>query len=151
MYEDESDPLVKKIWERCLDQEIIHLHKAAELLRKTDKKDWREVIPNGDFPELVKLGSNIEYVRKVLAKTVNNTADRESYVNINKLPKSADFFSYQRKVNTSNVNNVASHKITQDYMNRHGKDYRFETGVNPVKDLRDRQTDNTSLGRLPTA
>lgn len=151
MYEDESDPHVKSIWEKCLAQEIIHLHIAAELLRKTDKKDWREVLPCGDFPETIKLGSNVQYVRKVLAKTVNNTADRESYVDINKLPKNADFFSYQRKVNTSNVNHVASHKITQDYMDKHGKDYRFETGVNPIKDLRDRSHDNTDVGRCPTA
>ncbi len=150
MYQDESDEHVRQIWERCLEQEIVHLHKAVQLLQKYEKKDWQSVIPNnGEFPELIKLQSNIDYVRKVLARTVNNTADRESYTNIAKLPDNADFFKYQQKVNTRNPKNVISHKFTQDYMDRHGKDYRYEVKANPIKELRDRTNDNYQVGRVP--
>ena len=146
MLNDESDPRIKEIWEMLLEQEIAHLSAAVENLRKYEKKDWNEVLPQGEFPELVKLQSNIEYVRKILKSTVTNTALREGYVDINDLDSSANFFKYQNKVNKK-PEDVASHKVIVDHINRFGEDYRFETKENPVKELQDRTVDNLCIGR----
>ena len=147
MLNDESNPNVKKIWERFLEQEIAHLHAAVENLKKYENKDWQEVIPKGEFPELVKFRSNIDYIRKILKGTVTKTANRESYVELSKLKITADFFKYQKKVNTK-PEDVASHKVIVDHINQFGEDYRFETKPNPVDELKDRTTDNISLGRV---
>lgn len=147
MYQDETDNYVRQVWERCLEQEIVHLHKANQLLKKYENKDWQCVLPQGDFPDLIKLHSNIDYVRKVLAKTANNTANLEGYIDVCDLPDNAEFFKYQCKVNTKKPDNVMSHKFIQDYMDKNGKDYRFEIKENPIPALRDRQNDNYTVGR----
>ena len=77
MMHDETDKSIKKIWERLFEQELTHLHEALKLLRKYEKKDWSDVIPEGYYPELISFHSNKEYVRGVLGKTVHLTADRE--------------------------------------------------------------------------
>ncbi len=143
---DESDEHIKKIWEMCLEQEIAHLHASLENLRKYEKKDWDEVIPKAEFPELIKLQSNIEYVRKILKSTVENTANREGYININDVDDGDNFFKYQNKVNKK-PEQVASHKVIENHINQFGEDYRFETKPNPVTDLQNRKCDNICLGR----
>lgn len=147
MLQDESDKEVKKIWEMLLEQEIAHLHAAAQNLKKFEKKEWQEVIPNGEFPELIKLHSNIDYIRKILGSTATRTAHREGYVNIKDLEDSANFFKYQNKL-FKKPEQVASHKVIADHQNRFGEDYRFEVKPNPVKELQNRREDNVTLGRV---
>lgn len=146
-YEDETDPYVKGIWEQNFEAEVSHLHKAAELLKKYERKDWQQVIPDGAFPELLKFSPQKEYVRKVLKKTVELTADCENYLPVCEMPQSALFFKYQKTVNKGGAQNTPSHRVIADYQAKNGQDYRFEEKANPVPALRDRQTDNTTLGR----
>lgn len=149
MVQDETNTEIKKIWEQCLEQEIAHLHAANNLLEKYENKTWQDMFPNGaDFPEPIHLGCNKDYVRKVLAKTVTLTADREHYTDISQMPKNCDFFKYQKAV-ISNETQEASHVVIENYINKHGKDYRFEDKANPIKELRDRSKDNITLGRKP--
>lgn len=147
MMNDESDKRIKTIWEMLLEQEIAHLHASADNLKKYEKKDWQEVIPNGDVPELIALKSNIEYIRKVLKSTVENTAYREGYVDINEVPDDANFFKYQNKIQ-KDVEQNASHKVVCEHINKFGEDYRFETKTNPVKELQERKEDNVCIGRV---
>ena len=149
-YMTETDRAIKRIWERCLTEEISHLHKAAELLRKYEGKDWDEVIKDGEFPEPLSLHENIGYVRSVLGNTVQFTSVGEEYFKIEELPKDADFFRYQAIVNPT-VDIVPSHRVIASYIRTHGRDYRYQTAPNPVPELRDRQKDNTSVGRIPDA
>ncbi len=149
MLNDESEPNVKKIWERFLEQEIAHLHASLENLRKYEKKDWQDVIPDGNFPELVAFKSNTEYIRKILKNTVENTADREGYCNINDIPDNANFFKYQNKANQK-PEKEAGHMTIQNHIEQFGKDYRFEVKPNPVPQLQDRKKDNNTLGRVKT-
>lgn len=144
--EDETDPRVKKIWEQHFNDELCHLQKACELLTKYENKVWQQVIPQGDFPELLTFHSNIEYVRKVLAETVNLTSDGEDYLDVGKLPCDANFFEYQSQVNGSD-NEVASHNVIEKYIADNNKDYRYETAQHPIEELRDRHNDNTAVGR----
>ena len=145
-YKTEVNENVKKVWERNLIQEIAHLHKAAELLKKYENKDWQQVIPNGTFPNILELKSNKEYIREVI-KTANVTANKESYTDVSNLGKESDFNRYQSKVNT-NLDDVASHKVIKDYISKNGEDYRFQEGSHPIEELNDRKADNTCIGRI---
>lgn len=146
LWQDETDRYVKKVWEEHFNDELQHLHVAAELLQKHENKVWQQVIPNGDFPELLAFRSNIDYIRKVLKETVNYTARGEDYSEVGDLPAEAKFFDYQRKVNGKD-SDVASHNIIRKYIADNGKDYRFQTAEHPVEELRERNRDNTTVGR----
>jgi len=144
----ETDPYIKSIWEEHLKMEIAHLHKASELLEKYENKHWQDVIPDGDFPEPISLHENIEYVRHVLNSTVQFTGNFEDYININQLPKDANFFKYQNIINpTPEI--VPSHIVIDTHIRGYGHDYRFEVAPNPIEQLRNRKCDNTSVGRVP--
>ena len=145
-YQDESDAHIKKIWLQHLEQELTHLKIASDLLLKYEGREWQQLFVGGaDFPSLIKLKSNINYVREVI-NTVRNSAYRETMVKVDDLPDSADFFKYQRKVNSA-IPQVASHAVIDKYIKKNGQDYRFEVKPNPEKTLRDREKDNTELGR----
>ena len=148
MINDETDEQIKRIWEVCLEQEIAHLHKANELLTKYENRDYTTVYKNGGkFPELLSFGkSNIEYIRKVLKNTVYNTAKKEDYVKVYSLPQDYEFFKIQNIIN-KNLAQVPSHKVIEMYIKNNKQDYRFETSLNPVKDLQNRKEDNTTVGR----
>ena len=146
-YVTETNPYVKAIWEEHLEMEIAHLKKASELLEKYENKNWQEVIPDGEFPAPISLHENIEYVRDILGSTVQFTGLLEDYVNINELPTDANFFQYQKIINPT-IEIVPSHIVIDTHIRKYGKDYRFEVAPNPVKELRNRTCDNTTVGRI---
>ena len=78
---------------------MAHLHKAAELLKKYEGKEWQQVIPDGNFPQLLTLGENKEYVRKVLGETVQLTSIKDEYTDVAKVPAESEFFTFQNIVN----------------------------------------------------
>ena len=128
--------------------EIAHLHKAVELLKKYEDKDWQEVIPNGEFPAPISLNQNIDYVRKILEETVQFTGLLDDYVKVSELPQDANFFQFQRIINpTPEI--VPSHLTIETHIRAYGKDYRYEVAPNPIKELRSRTVDNTTVGRVP--
>ena len=147
-HETETVPHIRQTWAMLLEQELTHLRTAENLLKQYEGKQWQQVIPDGNFPEPLKLESNIDYVRGVLASSVQNTTCRENYVDVADLPPRSDFSEYQKRVN-GNVQNVTSHAVIEQYIAGHGQDYRFETAPNPIHDLRYRTKDNTDVGRKP--
>ena len=116
-------------------------------MQKYDGKVWQQVIPQGEFPELLQFHSNIEYVRKVLQDSVTLTAKGEDYVEVSNLSPDAKFYDYQQQVNGPKVSEVASHGVIAKYIADNRKDYRYETAEHPIEELRDRKHDNTSVGR----
>ena len=144
--QDETNICVKKIWEEGYVRSVAGLHLAAYLLRECENKEWSEVIPDGTFPKLLKLGPNIEYVREVLKNTVDYTAVRERYSPVQNLEPNADFFKYQCIVNKY-VEAVPSHNVIEKHIGKYGCDYRFEVAPNPIAELRNRKEDNTTVGR----
>lgn len=147
-YQDELDANVKSIWEMHLQQEIAHLHKAADLLKQYENKDWQQVIPNGAFPKLLQFHDTRDYVRKILGEQILLTANREQYVPVTELPKNHEFFLYQDIVN-HNVDAVPSHKVIVQHQQKFNIDYRAESQTNPVQELTDRTADNTCIARKP--
>ncbi len=146
----ETDPRIREIWAMLFEQEVSHLHAAAELLENYEGTDRSQVIPDGTFPDPLALTGNIEYVRRVLGGTVCNTALREDWTSVDSLSPRADFFKYQSIVN-ADVNDVESHAVIERVIRRDGSDYRFEVAPNPVPALRDRKTDNIDVGRVQGA
>ena len=150
-YMTECDMRIKRLWEAHLMTEISHLHKAAELLKKNEKKEWCEVIKSPEFPAPISLHENVNYVRDILGSTVQFTTGKDdSYVRVEDLPINDDFFRFQNIIQP-NVNMTPSHKVIETYLRRHRTDYRYQVAENPIPALRDRKNDNTSVGRVPGA
>ena len=150
MMEDETDAHVRDIWEEHFNMEVAHLHAAANMLKKYEKKDWQQVIPVGEFPMLLSFDKNIEenkkYVRDVLKNSVSTTSILEDYASVCSVPENYEFFKFNDTVNSS-LSHVASHNVIEDYITEAGEDYRFQETEHPVKSLRCRTCDNTDLGR----
>jgi len=144
-YQDEVDPNIKMIWESHLAQEIAHLHRAADLLQQYEGKHWSSVVP-GPFPKLLHFHDTRAYVREVMAKQTELTADYEYVKNINDLPDNHGFFWYQNTIN-HDVDMVPSHAVITEHQTKFRKDYRAEVDVHPVPALRERTIDNTQIGR----
>lgn len=148
--QSECDPAVRCIWEQCLTLEIAHLHKAKDLLWKYEHKDWMQVIPCGDIPEILVLRPNVDYVREIIRSTTGNTQKKESVVPLMQLPCDDCFYWYQDRLN-GDLGSVASHNVICQRIRRNGCDYRYETAQNPLCELRDRKCDNTQLAREVSA
>lgn len=146
-YMTESDAYLKKLWEEYFGFEIAHLHKAAELLRKYEHKDWQQVLKSGEFPQPLSLHENIDYVRGILSSTAQYTSVRNDYKNVDELDKNADFFRFQRLTN-KNVENAPSHKVIEKHVSLYGADYRFQKKASPVPALRSRKKDDLTVGRV---
>jgi len=145
--QEEEDAYIKSIFEDHFYMEVSHLQRATALLEKHEKGDYKKVLgSNGEFPKLLTLGTNKEYVREVLERTVTLTGNRDDYIDIYNLPTDADFFNYQ-KIIIPTENDVPSHLVIEKAIEKLGKDYRYEDKKNPVKELQSRTKDNTKVGR----
>lgn len=145
-YETEVDPYVRGIWEQHFEQEVAHLHKAVDLLDRFEGKQWEEVLPQGEFPELLDLHPTKDYVREILRSQVARTACDEEFVEVDDLPADFRFFSWNDRVN-GDPEDVPSHQVICDMQADGGEDYRLEDAESPVEKLRDRHADNVTLGR----
>lgn len=145
---DECDPQIRCVWEECFFQEVANLKKSAKLLEEYEGKNYMSLVGDGTFPTLLNLGPNVEYVREVLRNTVTCTRNKEDYCPVNALQPDSDFFLYQSIVN-NNINCVPSHNVICNTIAKLGMDYRFEKCPNPICELRPRNVDNYTLGRVP--
>lgn len=145
LYKDESDDRIKAVYEKIFEEEVVHLHEAKDLLQTYEGKSFCEVIPDGNFPELIKFGENIDYVRKVL-NDVNLTASNEGYIPVRDLAPNANYYKYQKQF-VGNGEKNPSHKVIEKYIKENGEDLRYETAPHPVKELRNRTKDNLTVGR----
>lgn len=143
----ESDPAIRAIWEQSFEQELAHLHRAAQLLERYEGRHWQQVIPNADFPAPIVLEANIPYVRSVLT-TVQNTCKDSRIVPVQSLAADDPFFAYQNLA-CGDKAQIASHAVIDQAVSRFGRDYRFETAPHPVSELQGRAQDNTAVGRDP--
>ncbi len=148
-YLEEQHPAIKSIWEQHLRMEIGHLHKAAELLKKYEGKEWSQLLP-ATFPKPLHMKSNKNYVRQVLASQVHLGKDKEDYKNVSDLGPDHEFFAYQEKVNGDD-SYVPSHKVVQDAIQKKGIDYRFQDSEHPVPELQNRAIANKEVGRRSLA
>lgn len=145
-YSTEKDENIKRIWKEHFDMECSHLRVACELLKKYEKKEYTSVIGDGEFPKPLELGTNKQYVRDVLERTINLTGNRDSYIEIMKLKDNADFFLYQNEL-IKDEKTVASHEVINKTIDKFGQDYRYQDKAHPIKELSNRKKDNTTIAR----
>lgn len=145
--EDESDEAIRKIWSEHYKMEISHLKTAIRLLKKYEQTSYECVIGNGEFPKLLKLGGNKDYIRRVLGSTVTLTADNMDYKDIKRLPEDHQFFDYQKFMSGDPAKNP-SHLVIEKAIEKLGKDYRYQDSDHPVKELRSREKDNVNIARV---
>ena len=143
---EETDENIKRIYDEHFLMECAHLKVACYLYQKYENGNFRDVIGDGEFPTLLKLGTNKEYIRKVIAKTITLTGDKKGYIDVMKLDNNAPFFLYQDEF-VGDEKNRASHIVIQRVIKNLGKDYRYEDSKNVVPELQNRKKDNTILAR----
>ncbi len=148
-YSTETDERIKKIWEEYYEIEVSHLQAVRSLIKKYLKKEYDDVITSPKFPEPLSLHENVDYVRKILADTVQYTGDLTDYENIDNLPTNHRFFTFNSRL-TSPVDGEAGHKVIDDYIKDNGRDYRYEKRANPIKNLQDVTKDNYCVGVKPS-
>ena len=148
--QDESDESIQKIWGEHFKMEVTHLKLAAKMLKKYENKSYESVIGTGEFPKLLKLGGNKDYIRKVLGDTIlltaDNTKEKFDYKEIRKIPDDHRFFNYQ-KFMSGDPDKNPSHIVIKKAIEKLGKDFRYQDSEHPVKDLRSRKDDNIKIAR----
>ncbi len=146
-YQDETDERIKKIWEMHFEEEVAHLHEAADLLKTYEGKVWQQCFPEGgDFPELLKFRSQKEYIREVL-KSVRLTGVEEGWQEIDKVPDTFRYFGYNSRIN-GNIDTVGTHVVIDRAIKELQQDWRLQNKEHPVRVLTDRKKDNTDVGRV---
>jgi rubrerythrin len=95
--QQEPNPRLKAIWERMLSYELGHLHVAAELFKKHERRDPQEVIGT-HLPEPVPFASQREFVRQVLSREVDLRANGTEYCSLEEEPQSS--LDYRNQLNS---------------------------------------------------
>jgi len=135
--ESEVDSRVKMLWQRCLENEIAHLHVAVDMMKQFEKKDAIEQYPRS-FPEPLVLTSSKDYVRQVIADQFQLTTDQTQFVPLSNAENRDRYAMYQSKVNGGAY--VPSQQVIVNTIQTKGQDYRLETqGQSPLDILRDRK------------
>src|SRR5690554_7919532 len=84
----ETDQRVRAIWQRNLEDEVEHLHVAAELLRQNEGREPEEILPS-EMPQLTIFQSNKAYVRQVMASQMDLTVEGTEYVPSSKIGRAS--------------------------------------------------------------
>ncbi len=143
--ETETDKHIRPIWEQYFEAEVSHLHKAVELLKKYEKKDYTEVIKNPEFPTPLSLHENVEYVRSVLNNSVCFTGDKEDYKCVCKLNSGDRFLDYNSKMIVKPQDDASS-EVIKKRIKKCGEDYRYQIKEHPIKSMQNRKKDNITMG-----
>jgi hypothetical protein len=140
MLQNETDQRIKALWELHCNMEIGQLAVACDAMRHYEGRDPAELLPPS-LPETpVTFEPNKDYVRELLAATIDLRTDGIQYVPVDQLPEDHRYFRYQETVNAGG----APSEMVIDQARNNGGEYRDETeGEHPIADLRP-QTETVS-------
>lgn len=131
----EPDNRIKALWELHLNMEIEHLRIACEMQKQVEGVDPESYLPAAGMPEPMTFQSNKEYLRDVLARTVEWTPYDAQFVAVTELPADHRFFEYQRTVNSGEV---PSEQVIERHRAEFQQEYRDVTdGPHPIESLRE--------------
>ncbi|MCD7878433.1 MAG: hypothetical protein LUG16_00700 [Candidatus Gastranaerophilales bacterium] len=96
-YKDEPDERIKLIWEEMMQMEVGHLHAAAEMFKKIEKRDPEEIIGTD-----VVIPCHFETQKKYVANILENEVDKrlsedEGYIRIDEIPENWSSYKVQEK------------------------------------------------------
>jgi len=120
----ESNPRIKKIWERFVDYELGHLHVAMDLFKRHEKRDPAEVLP-ASLPEPIDFSSQRKYVRKTLAEQVDFRANGRQIVTLEEDSKLS--IAYRDRMNREGS---PSERVAAGYQWRPGTELAPKTNGN---------------------
>lgn len=146
--ETETDPRIKAIWELHLGMELEHLRLACEAMKEVEGIDPASIFPDAGVSAPMNFEPNKQYVRDVLARTLQWTGYDSEFVPVTELPEGHRFFSYQRVVNEGGV---PSEQVIERHRDELGGEYRFAPeGEHPIESLRSSGTaENTNYAPAP--
>src|SRR5690606_4379116 len=131
----EPDNRIRALWELHLNMEIEHLRIACQMQKEVEGIDPESYLPAAGMPEPLTFQSNKEYLRDVLARTIEWAPYDAQFVPVGDLPPEHRFFEYQRKVNAGEVPSV---EVIDRHRAHFGAEYRSMTeGPHPVEALRE--------------
>lgn len=93
----ETNPRIKKIWDRCLDYELGQLQYVMELFKKVENRDPAEVLP-ATLPEPIDFTSQREFVRETLRNEVDLRAFGSEFVSSENEPERS--ITYREQLNS---------------------------------------------------
>jgi rubrerythrin len=96
--ESESNPHVKKIWERFLDYELGHLQLVRKLFEDTEGRDAESVLP-AQLPSPIEYKSHRKFVRQVLETEIPLRAVGTEFVREEELPEDSPSLAYAHHLN----------------------------------------------------
>lgn len=132
--EEERDRRIKQIWELHLGMELTHLQSMAEVCRSMGVEP-EQVVPAA-FPQPLRFGSQIEYVRQILETQVEWNAFETEIGPPDRLPDNPRYRECQQLLNSGVV---PSEEVIAANHKSNGHDYRQElAGEHPVQELRRR-------------
>ncbi|WP_048198607.1 hypothetical protein [Methanocella arvoryzae] len=99
----ETDPRIKKIWERFCADEITHFNMCAQLLEKVEGRDVMDVLKQDSIEPLIVFEPNKDYVNDVLETQVNLQPYNMEFMDANKLPGGWLSYTYRERVNAGGV------------------------------------------------
>jgi hypothetical protein len=97
--EYETNPRIKKIWERFLDYELGQLRFVADLFENHEGRDAAEILGDGALPEPIEYVSHRAYVREVLAREVELSAVGAEFVDRDQ--ESKETLDYRNHLNSA--------------------------------------------------
>jgi hypothetical protein len=96
----ETNPRIKQIWERFCDYELGHLHMVMDLMKKFEKRDPAELLPQ-TLPEPIEYDSHRQFVRETLNAEVDLRAAGTEFIHKDEEPKRAPkSIAYREQMNS---------------------------------------------------
>lgn len=96
----ETNPRIKKIWERFVDYELGHLHFVMELFKDMEDRDPAEVLPQ-ILPEPIEYRSHRQFVRETLNNEVDLRSAGTRFITADEEPEAApNSIAYREQMNS---------------------------------------------------
>jgi hypothetical protein len=128
--QQEPDEKVKAIWELHLQMELAHLQQAVELLRRFDGREPEEIVGSSGLPEPMTFEPNKEYLRELLATTIDVTTLGSGYVR-----EAHERFEWMQQ-QLHGDEEPPSERVIEMHREQFGDEYRIEDEPHPVEALR---------------
>jgi len=117
-YLDEKDERIKQVYEEMFKMELGHLHIAADMFKKYEKKDPEEIIGTQEILPC-HFESQKDYVKKILLKETNKRLTKEgTYSNVDELPKDWGSYPVQEKLNEKGAPSERAIRVSVEKFSR---------------------------------
>jgi len=97
--QQESNPFIKKIWERFVDYEIGQLRFVEEIMQKVEGRDASALLPD-ELPDPIAFASQRDFVRQTLEAEVNLRASGTRFIDAAAEKADSPSARYRKQINS---------------------------------------------------